>query len=62
MSQSIKKVFSKEYQKEVEYLDLKYSMRDFIKLKNKSESIVAKVDRLKKCGYVSNCSIEVGDF
>ena len=62
MLQSIKKVFTKEYQEEVAYLDLKYSMRDFIKLKNRSESIIAKVQRLKECGYVSNCSIEVGDF
>lgn len=62
MLQAIKEVFTKRYQEDVEYLELKYEMRSYVKLKNKSESIDEKVARLKECGYSSNCRIKVGGF
>ena len=62
MLQEIKKVFSKEYQEDVKFLEFKNSMRQYVKLRNESESIDDKIERLKTLGYISNCHIKVGDF
>ena len=62
MLQEIKGVFTKEYRESVDYLEFKYQMRLKVKLENESESIDDKMDRLKNCGYTSECHIEVGDF
>lgn len=62
MLQEIKNVFSKSYQEDIAYQEFKYQMRKFVKLKNASEGIDAKIDRLRGSGYVSNCRIKVGDF
>lgn len=62
MLREIKKVFSADFKNDVRYVDFKNSMRQYVKLKNESESIDAKVERMKKEGYVSNCHIEVGEF
>lgn len=62
MLQEIKSVFSKGYQENVRFLELKNSMRQYIKLRNESESIDAKIERLKTMGYISNCHIKVGEF
>lgn len=62
MLQEIKKVFSKEYQEDVKFLEFKNSMRQYVKLRNESESIDNKIERLKTLGYISNCHIKVGDF
>lgn len=37
-------------------------MRQYVKLKNESESIDEKVKRLKTLGYISDCHIKVGEF
>lgn len=57
MLQEIKKVFSKDYQEDVKFLEFKNSMRQYVKLRNESESIDDKVERLKALGYVSDCHI-----
>ncbi len=62
MLQEIKKVFSKEYQEDVKFLEFKNLMRQYVKLRNESESIDNKIERLKTLGYISNCHIKVGDF
>lgn len=62
MLQEIKEVFTKQYQENVDFLEFKLKMREYVKLKNESESIDIKIDRLNKCGYVSKCHIEVGGF
>ena len=62
MLQEIKMVFSKEYQKDVKFLEFKNLMRQYVKLKNESESIDEKIGRLKTSGYISNCHIKVGEF
>lgn len=62
MLQEIKKVFSKDYQEDIRFLEFKNSMRPYVKLKNESESIDEKVERLKTVGYISDCHIKVGEF
>lgn len=62
MLQEIKEVFTKQYQENVDFLEFKLKMREYVKLKNESESIDSKIDRLNQCGYVSACHIEVGGF
>ncbi len=62
MLQEIKEVFGKDYQEEVRFLEFKNSMRQYVKLKNESESIDDKMERLRATGYLSNCHIKVGDF
>lgn len=62
MLQEIKKVFSKEYQEDIKFLEFKNLMRQYVKLKNESESIDDKIERLKTLGYTSNCHIKVGEF
>lgn len=62
MLQEIKKVFTKEYQEDVQYLEFQYKMRQYVKLKNESESIDNKVARLQDNGYTSKCHIKVGEF
>ena len=62
MLQEIKKVFSKEYREDVKFLEFKNAMRQFVKLRSKSEGIDDKIGHLKTLGYISNCHIEVGDF
>ncbi len=62
MLREIKEVFGREYQKEVRFLEFKNSMRRYVKLKNESESIDDKVERLRTMGYFSDCHIKVGDF
>ena len=62
MIQEIRNVFSKDYQDDVKYVEYKNSMRQYVKLKNESESIDRKIERLKAEGYVSDCHIEVGEF
>lgn len=61
MLQEIKNVFSKDYQENVKFLEFKNSMHQYVKLRNESESIDAKIEQLKTMGYVSNCHIKVGD-
>lgn len=62
MLQEIKKVFSKDYQEDIRFLEFKNLMRPYVKLKNESESIDEKVERLKTLGYISDCHIKVGEF
>lgn len=62
MLQEIKKVFSKEYQEDVKFLEFKNLMRQYVKLRNESESIDDKIGRLRTVGYVSDCHIKVGEF
>lgn len=62
MLQEISRVFTKQYQDDVAFLEFKYKMRQYVKLKNESESIDNKIERLKNCGYTSKCHIEVGGF
>lgn len=62
MLQEIRKVFTKEYQEDVKFLEFKNLMRQYVKLKNDSESIDEKMERLRTLGYVSDCHIEVGEF
>lgn len=62
MLQAIKSVFSKDYQENVKFLEFKNSMRQYVKLRNESESIDAKIERLKIMGYISNCHIKVCEF
>lgn len=62
MLQEIKKVFSKEFQEDVNFLEFKNLMRQYVKLRNESESIDDKMARLKTLGYISNCHIKVGEF
>lgn len=62
MLQEIKKVFSKDYQEDIKFLEFKNLMRQYVKLRNESESIDDKIERLKTLGYISNCHIKVGEF
>lgn len=62
MLQEIKKVFSKDYQEDIRFLEFKNLMRQYVKLKNESESIDEKVECLKTLGYISDCHIKVGEF
>ena len=62
MLEEIKKVFSREYQADVKFLEFKRSMREYVKLKNESESLDAKMERLSALGYASDCHIKVGEF
>ncbi len=62
MLQEIKRVFSKDYQEDIRYLEFKNLMRPYVKLKNESEKIDEKVERLKTLGYISDCHIKVGEF
>lgn len=62
MLQEIKKVFSKEYQEDIKFLEFKNLMRQYVKLRNESESIDDKMGRLRTVGYVSDCHIKVGEF
>lgn len=62
MLQEIKRVFSKDYQEDVKFLEFKSAMRQYVKLKNESESIDIKMERLSTLGYTSDCCIKVGEF
>lgn len=62
MLQEIRKVFSKDYQEDVKFLEFKNSMRQYVRLRNESESIDDKMGRLNTLGYISNCHIKVGEF
>lgn len=62
MLQEIKRVFTKEYQNDVNYLEFKYQMRQYVKLMNESEKIDNKIERLREKGYISKCRIKVGEF
>lgn len=62
MLQEIKQVFSKDYQEDVKFLEFKKSMRQYVKLRNESESIDDKIKRLNDLGYISDCHIKVGEF
>lgn len=59
---NIAEVFMEDYREGTEYLELKNKMKPIIKLKNASESMDDKIERLKARGYISACSIEVGEF
>ena len=61
MFENVFKVFTKEHQENAEHLDVKFSMRSKIKLKNASELIDEKIEHLINCGYESNCSIRKYD-
>lgn len=62
MLNRIKDVFSSKYREDTEYLEQKRVERPYIKLKNKSESIDDKMERLIRLNYESECSILIGDF
>lgn len=59
MIKQVMNVFTNEYREETKYFELKEKMAEKIKLKNQSEKIEDKMQRLKN--YESKCSIKVGD-
>lgn len=60
MIQEIKEVFTKQYKADVKQMERKRSIRQQIKLRNRSERIDDKFKRLMELGYVSDCHFEVG--
>lgn len=60
MFRNIAEVFTEEYKEGTEYLELKNKMKPLIKLKNASESMDDKVERLKARGYISDCKDRSG--
>lgn len=62
MLKEVKNIFSKEYKENIAYLEFTYKMRPYVKLKNASESIDNKIERLENLGYNSDCQIKVGEF
>lgn len=60
MFKQIKSVFTEEYREETAYREFMHTMLSVFKLKNKSESVEKKVERLKGEGYVSDFRIKVG--
>ena len=53
MLSKVREVFTKEYKKETDYMEIEYSMLHNFKLKNKSESVEDKIKRLSdkiECG------------
>lgn len=63
MLKRIKEVFTKEYRDETEYLDfMQKVMLSKLKLKNGSESIDAKIDRLREQHFHSSFVVEIGGY
>lgn len=62
MLSKVCEVFTKEYREETEYLELTYKMLHCFRLKNKSESVEAKIKRLSDKEFVSNFKLSVGEY
>lgn len=62
MLSKVKKVFTKEYKNETEYCEFMERQLSCFELNNNSEDIEQKVKRLMDKKFVSNFSIEVGDY
>lgn len=62
MISKIREVFTTEYKKETEYREIALKMLHDFLLRNESESVNDKVERLKDKGFVSNFKVSVGEF
>ena len=62
MLSKVREVFTKEYKKEKDYMEIEYSMLHNFKLKNKSESVEDKIKRLSDKNFVSGFKLSVGDY
>lgn len=60
MLSKVREVFTKEYREETQYREFMSGMLPKFRLKNTSESIDQKVDRLIEKNYESTCSMKVG--
>lgn len=60
MLSKVREVFTKEYREETQYREFMSEMLPEFRLKNTSESIDQKVDRLIEINYESTCSMKVG--
>lgn len=60
MLSKVREVFTKEYREETQYREFMSEMLPKFRLKNTSESIDQKVDRLIEINYESTCSMKVG--
>lgn len=60
MLSKVREVFTKEYREETQYREFMGGMLPEFRLKNTSESIDQKVDRLIEKNYESTCSMKVG--
>lgn len=62
MLSKVCEVFTKEYRKETAYQEFTAKMIQYFKLKNNSESVEDKVERLKGKKYVSNFWMNIGEY
>lgn len=62
MLKKVREVFTKEYREETEYCEFMEKMLHNFKLNNKSESVEEKVKRLMDKGFVSDFTINIGDY
>ena len=58
----VREVFTEDYRKETEYREFTTEIRPRIRLKNKSESVEDKVQRLQRENLVSDFKIKVGKY
>lgn len=62
MLKEILEVFTKEYRQEGEYMEYARKMIPCMKLKDNSEDVDDKIQRLMDEKFVSNCNIKIGEF
>ena len=62
MVNKVREVFTKEYKRETRYQEFMERMVHVFELNNKSENIDDKIKRLKDKDFVSEFSIDLGEY